>query len=123
MPDSSNVSREAEALARLFYEADQGGTGVDRLWRDFFEGRAERAVAAGWTPPPDPHEEIARTLWEAIVAGAPPWDPQHSASQTDLLAAVRRFDLRRGADSDAEYRRGWEAAMRQSNPPMQGTNA
>lgn len=99
MPDRSNVSPEAEALARVFSDPDQGEIDLTPLWREYFEERAQRAIDAGWTPPPDPHKEIARAIFAECF---PHWpldgsagDPLCTTSGEGILAAVRRMDLRR----------------------------
>lgn len=84
-------SPEAEDLARVQWGETFGDT----------ERRvAQRAIDAGWTPPPDPHVDIARELWESMYAAG--WRDENcsadDAAQTDLLDAVRRMDLRRATD-------------------------
>lgn len=80
----SGFSREAEALAEAM--------GLDAAgWATV----AQRAIDAGWQPPPDPHEDIARELARAVWPAAL-WAPNSVRLHADFLAAVRRMDLRRG---------------------------
>lgn len=83
----ADVTPEAEALAR-------------KLWPYTYFGpltlaSCQRAIDAGWTPPPDPHEAIAREIaaevWPYLGWGPVDLYPSHAA----ILAAVRRLDLRR----------------------------
>lgn len=81
----SGYSREAEALARVLWGAN---TYLARY------ELAQRAIDAGWQPPPDPHETIARELWAALADMWPVgtvWQPHRSKTQADLLALVRRM--------------------------------
>jgi len=94
MPDSSNVSPEAEDLARVLNAA------VRPRWmhstQEFWLTPAQAAIDAGWTPPPDPHEDIAREIRdEAFPADAGTPFPGDRVEMR-ILAAVRRMDLRRG---------------------------
>lgn len=61
---------------------------------------AQRAIDAGWQPPPDPHVEIARELWASTFGTYRTtwWEPEVSTTQAALIDAVRRLDLRRGTD-------------------------
>ena len=97
MPDSSNVSPEAEALARLLWTpSDVGSHWI--LWSEMVS-LAQRAIDAGWTPP-DQHEAIARDIATMIYPGEE-FDPTEAEDgdwdfDAELLDAVRRLDLRRG---------------------------
>lgn len=80
---------EAEALARVLWPHEQG----DMHPGDFIT--AQRAIDAGWTPPPDPHEDIARELFAATF---PHWpddgtvgDPLATTAGEHILATVRRI--------------------------------
>lgn len=72
---------EAEALGRVLWPGLQLS---NRMLRN-----AQRAIDAGWTPPPDPHEDIARELYAGMFTS--PWNPERSDIACDLLAAVRRI--------------------------------
>lgn len=73
---------EAEALGRVLWPGLQLS---NRMLRN-----AQRAIDAGWTPPPDPHEDIARALHVAVY-GELCEDGCHA--ERDLLDAVRRIPL------------------------------
>ena len=92
MPESTEYSPEAESLARVLFPKDD--------LTPWCTSAAQRAIDAGWQPPPDPPEDIARELWAAQADLWPVgevWQPHRSKTQADLLAVVRRMDLRRGA--------------------------
>lgn len=86
----------AEALARrAIHERVQGGGGVGEAWRDYF-----RAMLGTARIPPELHEEIIDTLWEAhqrvglwtvAVPGA-----------REVLRELRRRGLSTGVVSNAE---------------------
>ena len=93
MPDDTDTSPEAEALARVMWP-DFDREAYPATWLGMVY-QAQRAINAGWTPPPDRHVEIAREIHDA----------SHEPSRCDadgcyrydrILAAVRRMDLRRG---------------------------
>ena len=116
----SDVTPEAERLAREMWPNHHP------LSPNLLE-RAQRAIAAGWTPPPDPHQDIADLLREAVWGSALEDDPAAwaGASPGRLYALVARIpddlaaqvaDALRGDDS--EYRRGWKDAMQQEHPPQ-----
>lgn len=93
MPDRSNVSPEAEALARVMWPSGSAYLPFETCIR-----LAQSAIDAGWTPPPDLHVDIARELRDAMWprstrTGLPLSD---HGIEADLLAAVREMDLRRG---------------------------
>lgn len=96
----SDEATSAERLALvLFPDPDApNGYGVRIAQRAIAAGWMDKALALerGWTPPPDPHEDIARELYASLPLTMQDWNPQHHAQQADLLAAVRRMDLRRG---------------------------
>lgn len=94
----SDVSEQAKALARAVWPY------VERhsKWHTYPAQRAidvgwvhrDSLIAEGWTPPPDPHEDIARELWAALADMWPVgtvWQPHRSKTQADLLALVRRM--------------------------------
>ncbi len=80
----TEYSPEAVALARVQHpDWEAAPPGLIEPWlRD-----AQRAINAGWTPPPDPHKDIARELHDATSV------PCAGDCQTEreLLAAVRRI--------------------------------
>lgn len=57
--------------------------------------QAQRAIDAGWAPPPDPHKEIARELHKEVWPESP-WEPDRYAYQRRMGDTARRMDLRRG---------------------------
>ena len=84
----NETSPEAEALARV-------------LWLhplDFQRRAAQRAIDAGWTPPPDPHEDIARELMTKVYGDERVGWTTSGRIWPKVLGAVRRMDLRRGTD-------------------------
>lgn len=95
MPDDTNPSPEAEALARVMWP-DFDREAYPATWLGMVY-QAQRAINAGWTPPPDSHVEIARelrdTLWPHEAGET---FPDGGTTDDRLLAAVRRLDLRRG---------------------------
>ena len=91
-------NRDAAWEARLQQAYDDGDLNCDPwdIWPqeqgDMHPGdfiTAQRAIDAGWTPPPDPHEDIARELYAGMFTS--PWNPERSDIACDLLAAVRRI--------------------------------
>lgn len=83
---------DAERLARTMWPDNvPQPTNAARL--------AQRAMDAGWTPPPDPHEDIAREISKECWPESD-FDPENPAmADSKILAAVRRMDLRRGTDA------------------------
>lgn len=83
----TEFSPEAEALARVLVPRPTVPLGpyVRMAQRAIDAGWVHRddLVAEGWTPPPDPHEAIARELHGAL------FDIDHA--ERDLLAVVRRI--------------------------------
>ncbi len=84
----TEFSPEAEALARVQYPS------VREPSADMLKV-AQRAIDAGWTPPPDPHEDIARVLFAATF---PHWpddgsvgNPLATTAGEHILDAVRRI--------------------------------
>ena len=95
----SDEKTPAERLAETMWPASGSAsiesTAVDRAiaggWMD-----EALALERGWTPPSDPHEDIARELAAAMwTQDADDPFPADNLDR-DLLAAVRRMDLRRG---------------------------
>ena len=78
----------AERLARTM---EPDGDAVRIAERAILAGWVHRddLIAQGWTPPPDPHEDIARELHAGMFTS--PWNPERSDIACDLLAAVRRI--------------------------------
>ena len=94
MPDDTNPSPEAEALARVMWP-DFDREAYPATWLGMVY-QAQRAIDAGWTPQPDPHVEIARELANSLWGeGRTGWS-RDAAVVKRLFAAVRRLDLRRG---------------------------
>ncbi len=88
----SDVTPEAEALARVLWpRCGEMEASLQRLYLK----RSQRAIDAGWTPPPDPHVEIARELHKEVWLELP-WEPDRYRYQRRMSDAVRRLDLRRG---------------------------
>ena len=94
MPDDTNPSPEAEARARVLWPDFDRGT-FPSTWLGIIH-RAQRAIDAGWTPPPDPHAEIARELFVAVFGSSANFNISINGASADLVDAVRRLDLRRG---------------------------
>lgn len=88
-----DVTPEAEALARVMWPKFDAET-YPSTWIGMVQ-QAQRAIDAGWTPPPDPHAEIAQELMTAIFPGGFNWPAAEGEYAHSLLAAVRRMDLRR----------------------------
>jgi len=98
MPDDTNPSPEAEALARVLWTRSDSVTCCKPPWPEMVT-LAQRAIDAGWTPP-DPHFAIARDI-SALIYPSEEFDPFDGEDEdwdfdAELLAAVRRLDLRRG---------------------------
>ena len=90
----TEYSPEAEALARVLWPHEQGEVHPDDFitaQRAIVAGWVQRddLIAQGWTPPPDPHEDIARELYAGMFTS--PWNPERSDIACDLRAAVRRI--------------------------------
>lgn len=93
---------DAERLALAMWDGVNGTEGWPVcVWL------AQRAIDAGWTPPPDPHEDIARELYDTAFAPARYADSRSVGPM--LLAAVHRIpddlarqvaDALRGDDAD-----------------------
>ena len=98
MPDDTNPSPEAEALARVMWP-DFDREAYPATWLGMVY-QAQRAINAGWTPQPDSHFAIARDI-SALIYPSEEFDPFDGEDEdwdfdAELLAAVRRLDLRRG---------------------------
>jgi hypothetical protein len=89
----SAVTPEAEALARVMWHKFDAET-YPSTWIGMVR-QAQRAIDAGWAPPPDPHEEIARELHKEVWPESP-WEPDRYAYQRRMGDTARRMDLRRG---------------------------
>lgn len=89
----SDVTPEAEALARVMWP-DSARETYPSTWIGMVR-QAQRAIDAGWAPPPDPHEEIARELHKEVWPESP-WEPDRYAYQRRMGDTARRMDLRRG---------------------------
>lgn len=72
------------------YEGAAVRRALDAGWMD-----EALALERGWTPPPNPHEDIARELWRVVFPGDE-WVASEFAIQRGFIDAVRRMDLRRG---------------------------
>ena len=94
MPDDTNPSPEAEALARVMWP-DFDREAYPATWLGMVY-QAQRAINAGWTPQPDSHVEIARELFVAVFGSSANFNISINGASADLVDAVRRLDLRRG---------------------------
>lgn len=90
----TEFSPEAQALARVQWGQPCGDTERRVAQRAIDAGWVQRddLVAQGWTPPPDPHEDIARALcneaWP-LTRNDELFAPETPSAR--LLAAVRRI--------------------------------
>lgn len=75
----AEYSREAEALARAMWGHDVVGLGRQA---------AQRAIDAGWQPPPNPWETIARSVWLFLFPGGE-WAAPEFESHRDLVQYMR----------------------------------
>lgn len=91
----SDVSEQAKALAKALYPTIHLTVGqygiaqraIDAGWVQRAELIAE-LEAQGWTPPPDPWEVIARSVWLFLFPGGE-WLAPEFESQRNLVQYMR----------------------------------
>lgn len=87
----SDVSEQAKALANdlwpsgLYAEVAQRAIDANWVQRDTLIAELE---AQGWTPPPDPWEVIARSVWLFLFPGGE-WLAPEFESQRNLVQYMR----------------------------------
>lgn len=94
MPDDTNPSPEAEALARVMWPDFDRET-YPSTWLGMIH-QAQRAINAGWTPPPDPHKDIARDLMTRVYGTEGVAWTTGGRLWPKMVDALRDMDLRRG---------------------------
>lgn len=106
MPDPS-YSPEAERLAKEWWERTFAASGTYGPYDCLTTGAqaaarfaAQSLIDAGWTPPPDPHDEIARELYDTVCEHMGWTETTPSGLKDALLAAVKRMGLHREDGTD-----------------------
>lgn len=79
MHESTGPTPEAEALARALYPEATPVPGGGREFR----AACQRAIDAGWTPPPDPHAPTEPITAEDVVRQIAAWDNHTHGTEPD----------------------------------------
>lgn len=100
----SEYSEAAERLAREMWTAQRKGGHRLQWWTELTPGAqavhaadAQALIDAGWQPPPDTADAIARKIRDRIDLAPKDWDPVKHSAHRSLLAAVREHLTKGGA--------------------------